>query len=191
NSGYAYGAAGYANLLSGLARHAEAKAEAERALEFDPQSLVVHVAVGDVMFYAREYERSMEYYGRSLEIEPHFDSGHTDMARSLEHLGRHDEALAEFLRAQPLRDGQPPPSTGLAIYSAGTGRSKDAEAVIARLLELSRRQFVSPYGMASYYSVIGDNEQALDWLERAYAQRDGTLVWVKVHPRLDGLRGEP
>jgi hypothetical protein len=45
--------------------------------------------------------------------------------------------------------------------------------------------------MASYYSVIGDHGHALDWLERAYAQRDGTLVWVKVHPRLDGLRGEP
>jgi len=191
NPGYAYGRARYANLLSGLARHAEAIAEAERALEFDPQSLVVHVAVGDVMFYAREYERSMDYYRRSLEIEPQFDSGHTDMARSLEHLGRHDEALAEFLRAQPLRDGQPPPSTGLAIYYARVGRTAEAEAVIGRLLDLARRQFVSPYGMASYYSVIGDHGHALDWLERAYAQRDGTLVWVKVHPRLDGLRGEP
>ena len=168
NPGYAYGRARYANLLSGLGRHAEAIAEAERALEFDPQSLVVHVAVGDVLFYAREYERSMDYYRRSLEIEPDFDSGHTDLARSLEHVGRHEEALAEFLKAQPLRDGQPPPSTGLAIYYARVGRRADAEAAIARVLELSRRQFVSPYGLASYYSVIGDSGRALDWLERGY-----------------------
>jgi serine/threonine-protein kinase len=191
NPGYAYGRARYANLLSGLGRHNEAIAEAERALEFDPQSLVVHVAVGDVLFYAREYERSMDYYRRSLEIDPDFDSGHTDLARSLEHVGRFEEALAEFLKAQPLREGQPPPSTGVAIYYARVGRRDEAEAVIGRLLKLAESRFVSPYGLASYHAVVGDNPRALDWLERAYEQRDGTLVWIKVHPRLDGLRGEP
>jgi serine/threonine-protein kinase len=191
NPGYAYGRVRYANLLSGLGRHGEAIAEAERALELDPQSLVVHVAVGDVMFYAREYERSIHYYGRSLEIEPGFESGHTDLARSLEHLGRHDEALAEFLKAQPLRDGRPPASPGLALFYARVGRRAEADALIAELTALSRRRFVSAYGMASYYAVTGDNERALEWLERAYEQRDGTLVWLKVHPRLDGLRGEP
>jgi hypothetical protein len=55
---------------------------------------------------------------------------------------------------------------------------------------LAQKQFVSPYGIGSYYAVTGDNGRALDWLERAYAERDGTLVWLKVHPRLDGLRGE-
>ena len=58
------------------------------------------------------------------------------------------------------------------------------------VLELSRTQFVSSYGIASYYAVIGDNDRALDWLEKAYSELDGTLVWLKVHPRLDGLRGE-
>jgi hypothetical protein len=58
------------------------------------------------------------------------------------------------------------------------------------LFALAQRQYVSPFGIASYYAVTGDNDRALDWLERAYAERDGTLVWLKVHPRLDGLRGE-
>lgn len=56
--------------------------------------------------------------------------------------------------------------------------------------ELAQKQFVSPYGIASYYAVVGENGRALDWLEKAYSERDGTLVWLKVHPRLDGLRGE-
>ena len=58
------------------------------------------------------------------------------------------------------------------------------------VLEEVQRRFVSPYGIASYYAVTGDNERAIDWLERAYETRDGTLVWIRVHPRLDGLRGE-
>jgi serine/threonine-protein kinase len=50
---------------------------------------------------------------------------------------------------------------------------------------------VSPYGIASIHACLGENDTALDWLERAHAEHDQTLVWVKVHPRLDGLRGEP
>ena len=63
--------------------------------------------------------------------------------------------------------------------------------MLDEVLALAARQFVSPYGIASYHAVIGDNDQALDWLDKAYAERDGTLVWLKVHPRLDGLRSEP
>ena len=191
NPSYAYGRGRYAILLSGLGRHAEAISEAERALELDPQSLLLHTSVGDVMFYAREYERSMVYYRRCLELDPGFEAAHTDLARSLEHLGRYDEALAEFLVAQLQRDGKPAPSPGLAVYYARARRREDAERVIAELTSMARDRFVSPWGLASYYAVAGDATRALDQLERAYDQRDGALVWIKVHPRLDGLRGEP
>ena len=64
-------------------------------------------------------------------------------------------------------------------------------AVALEPLALAQKQYVSPYGIASFYAVLGDAPHALDWLERAYAERDGTLILIKVHPRLDGLRGEP
>ena len=63
--------------------------------------------------------------------------------------------------------------------------------MIAQLIERSKTAYVSAYGIASAFAVAGDNARALDWLERAYEQRDGTLVWIKVHPRMDGLRAEP
>ena len=67
----------------------------------------------------------------------------------------------------------------------------EARATLEAVKSLAQKEFVSPYGIASYYAVTGDNDRALDWLEKAYSERDGTLVWLKVHPRLDGLRGEP
>jgi serine/threonine protein kinase/tetratricopeptide (TPR) repeat protein len=191
NPGYAYGRSRYALLLSGMGRHDEALAEAERALEFDPLNLLNHTVVGDVLFYARRYERSIGFYRRCIALDPTFGSGHTDLARSLEHVGRTDEALEEFLLGTKAADGRPRPSTGLAILYARAGRRQEARATLDEVLALAERQFVSPYGIASYYAVSGETERALDWLEKAYAERDGTLVWLKVHPRLDPLRSEP
>jgi serine/threonine protein kinase/tetratricopeptide (TPR) repeat protein len=191
NPGYAFGHSRYALLLSGMGRHEEAIAEAERAHELDPLNLLTYTVVGDTLFYARRFERSLVPYRKCLELDPTFGAAHTDLARSLEHVGRADEAVEEFVRGTAGPDGSPRPSSGLAILYARAGRLDDAHATLQAVQALSQKQFVSPYGIASYYAVVGDNDRALDWLEKAYSERDGTLVWLKVHPRLDGLRGEP
>jgi TolB-like protein/Flp pilus assembly protein TadD len=191
NPGYAFGHSRYALLLSGMGRHEEAIAEAERAHELDPLNLLTYTVVGDTLFYARRFERSLAPYRKCLELDPTFGAAHTDLARSLEHLGRAGEAVEEFERGTAGPDGLPRPSSGLAILYARAGRLDEARATLQAVQALSQKQFVSPYGIASYYAVTGDNDRALDWLEKAYSERDGTLVWLKVHPRLDGLRGEP
>jgi tetratricopeptide (TPR) repeat protein len=191
NPGYAFGRSRYALLLSGMGRHEEAIAEAERALELDPLNLLIHTVVGDTLFYARRFDRSVAAYRKCLERDPTFGAAHTDLARSLEQVGRAEEAVEEFARGTAGPDGLPRPSSGLAILYARAGREEDARATLEAVRALAQKEFVSPYGIASYYAVTGDNDRALDWLEKAYSERDGTLVWLKVHPRLDGLRGEP
>ena len=191
NPGYAFGRSRYALLLSGMGRHEEAVAEAQREHELDPLNLLTYTVVGDTLFYARRFDRSVASYRKCLELDPTFGAAHTDLARSLEQVGRADEAIEEWVRGTRGPDGLSPPSSGLAILYARAGRLDDARATLEGVQALAQKQFVSPYGIASYYAVIGDNDRALDWLERAYSERDGTLVWLKVHPRLDGLRGEP
>jgi len=106
-------------------------------------------------------------------------------------MGRHEEAVESFLRGTPHENGRPRPSTGLAIYYHSAGRKDEARAVMEEVFAHAERQYVAPWGIASYYTVAGATGKALDWLERAYERRDGTMVWLKVHPRLDPLRGEP
>jgi eukaryotic-like serine/threonine-protein kinase len=190
NPGYATARSWYARFLSGLGRHEEAISEGLRALELDPLSLIIHTVVGDVLFYARRYADSLQYFRRSLEMDPSFGPGHTDLARSLDLLGRSDEGLAEFFAGVPHPDGRPQPSSGLATLLFRAGQRDAASAMIDEVLALSKQQFVSPYGVASFFAVAGETDRALDWLERAYQNRDGTLVWIKVHPRLDVLRQE-
>jgi hypothetical protein len=126
-----------------------------------------------------------------LSLDPTFEPGHTDLARALEHVGRYGEAVDAFLRGREVAGRPPSPSPGLAMLLFRAGRRDEAWAMIRAAEDRQGPPLVSPWGVASFYAVVSEPRRALDWLERAHAQRDGALVWLKVHPRLDGIRGEP
>jgi hypothetical protein len=133
----------------------------------------------------------MGYYRRCIEMDPSFGPGHTDLARALEHVGRCGEALEEFLAGSGHAPGGPhTPSTGLATMLLRAGRREEGLAMLEGLARGEGAGYVPPFGVASAYAVAGQNGRALDWLERAFAERDGAMVWLAVHPRLDPLRGE-
>ena len=75
-------------------------------------------------------------------------------------------------------------------YSASGNRS-EAEKVLAKLMEQSKKQYVSPFYVAIVYVGLGENDKAVDWLERAYADRSNAIVFSKVDPQLDRLRSTP
>ena len=80
---------------------------------------------------------------------------------------------------------------GLAHTLALAGRQDESRAILERLLERARKEFMSSYSIATIYACLGEADRAFEWLDRAYERRDGALVHIKVHPRLDGLRGDP
>jgi tetratricopeptide (TPR) repeat protein len=190
NPGYSTTWRFYAHLLNGLGEHEEATERVLRALELDPLSLILHTSVGDTYFYARRYEQAMAYYRKCIEMDAGFIPAHTDLARALELAGRYEEALAEYKLAAHLASPDlPVPSAGLACVYGWMGRQDDARKIIQQLIDQSATRYVSPYGIGSIYACMGEADLALDWLEKAFEEHDQTLVWVKVHPRLDVLRG--
>jgi eukaryotic-like serine/threonine-protein kinase len=192
NPGYSTGRRWYGQFLAGMGRHDEAIAEVRHALDLDPLSVIIHTALGDVLFYARRYDEAIAIYRKALELDPDFSAGQSDLARALEHSGRVDEAIRGYERAIALAGGSTAdPSIGLANACAAAGRRDEALAVLEELKRRRDRQYVSPWGLASIYARLGERDAALDWLERAYDEHDSTLVWLKVHPRFDALRSEP
>jgi len=192
NPGYATAPRWHGQLLGGLGRFDEAIAISTRAMELDPLSPIIIGALGDMYFYARRYEESIELYQKTLELEPEFLAGHTDLARSFELTGKYDEAIAEFKLAQTLASkGPPEPSSGLAHVYAQMGDREKATKILEQLIDMRKRRYISAYGIASIYACLKDIEPAFEWLEKAYAEHDQTLVWLKVHPRLDPLRNDP
>jgi hypothetical protein len=63
--------------------------------------------------------------------------------------------------------------------------------MLDRLKSASQQRYISPFSIGVIYAGLGDTQQALTWLERAYELRDNWLVNLKVEPRLDALRQHP
>ena len=78
--------------------------------------------------------------------------------------------------------------SGLAIIYSALGKKMDSDAALARLL---KDQTSSPYLVASVYAFRGQSDEAVQWLERAYAQKDSGLIYAKVELPLQGLQGNP
>jgi TolB-like protein/Flp pilus assembly protein TadD len=78
---------------------------------------------------------------------------------------------------------------GLAIVYYELGRKADANAALARMLK--EQADGNAFGIAEVYAIRGQSDEAMRWLERAYAQRDAGLYYVKADPQLDSIAADP
>ncbi len=76
----------------------------------------------------------------------------------------------------------------IGYTQAVAGRRAEATAVLHALMNASKQSYVPPYYIALVHHGIGDDAETLDWLERAYAERDVRMVFIGVDPLWDGLR---
>src|SRR5439155_19153141 len=107
----------------------------------------IHTTVGDAYYYAREFERSVVYYRMAIELDPRFDGAHTDLARSLEALGRFDEARAHYEEGRRLSGGVAGPSFGLAHLEVSMGHAPAARRMLQELIAARSQRVVSAWGI--------------------------------------------
>ena len=72
-----------------------------------------------------------------------------------------------------------------------SGKKSVARAMVDELKQLSAREYVPSTSIALIYAGLGENDQAFAWLDRAYEERAFQMQWIKIEPRLDGLRPDP
>ena len=71
------------------------------------------------------------------------------------------------------------------------GKKDEARKILDELKELSEREYVSSYFLALIYTGLGEKDQALEWLEKAYQERAIYLIYVGKQPQFDALRSDP
>jgi adenylate cyclase len=193
---YARGHSVYALFLTVRGRLDEALAQALQAAELDPLSPPTHATVGRVFYYKGEYDRTIEYCQKGLELSPHSRQTYILRGSAYTRKGEYAQAMADFAKAAELAgfpggDAMAGNGEGLAYAQAVAGRHAEARRRLAELKRLAQTTYVSPGAIALIHIGLGENDEALDWLERGYATRDTWLHWLKVHPVFDPLRSEP
>ena len=127
----------------------------------------------------------------ALELDKRFDGAHTGLARSLEALGRFDEAREEYEEGRRLAGGVAGPSFGLAHLAQASGNETEARRILAELVEARKTRVISAWGIAVLHASLGDIDEAFKWLETAIEEKAPGVVTLRVHPRLDPVRQDP
>ena len=70
-------------------------------------------------------------------------------------------------------------------------KKEEALKAIDELKALSRERYISPYCIALIYASLGEKDQAMDWLQKAYEEHVSELIHMKVDPYLDKIRSDP
>jgi hypothetical protein len=81
--------------------------------------------------------------------------------------------------------------TELAYSFAVAGRERESREILQRLEERSKHAFVPAYNLAVIHLALNDKDAALNYLQKAYQERDWAMFVLKVEPRIDPLRSDP
>jgi TolB-like protein/uncharacterized protein HemY len=182
----------YAFDLMFVGRGAESIREAKRALELDPFSAHSYLTITLMHYYnMRQYDQSLEYARKWLEMFPNSPSAYNWLGRNLEAKGMYGEAVAAWQKQMTL-NGQN------AKIVAALGRAYKVGGIrgvwrweLERAKERSAREEVSPEYFANRYARLGEKDKAFEWLEKEYQQRDNEMAFIKARPAYDSLRSDP
>ena len=176
--------------LSAMGRHEEALAEIGRAREAAPRSPVVATGVASVLFQAGRFDEAIEACQRSFEIDPGSMSTHIVLRWCYERKGMCEEALAVYEQERAFAGDSPTTCAKYAHVLASCGRKDEARAELEKITSEGGARGALAYEVAVVYSLLGDDERALEWLGRAAEEHAVGLAFVRVDPRLDGLRDD-
>jgi DNA-binding winged helix-turn-helix (wHTH) protein/TolB-like protein/Flp pilus assembly protein TadD len=179
----------YAINLMSTGRARESIAEMQRAYVLDPLSPIVSTDVGEMFFWAGDYERAIAQARKTLEMHPHYYLAHGLLGWAYAHKGEYSQALAEFRKVSPGTDDDGT-RVGIAYVAALTNNRVEALQILKELEELGKTRYVSPHHLAVLYSAVGNREQAFESLERSYKNRVAQLNWLKIDPRFFNLRSD-
>jgi TolB-like protein/DNA-binding winged helix-turn-helix (wHTH) protein len=171
----------YAGYLSVLGRHTQAIAEQQRALEFDPLSVIVNANLARALYRARRYDEAIAQAKKTLELDPRFAVALFWLEGALRHKGRFKEAVE-------LRQILANPEQSRLI-----GRTFEREGFQAILRE-SGRAFEKSGALvtaARCYAQSGLTDEAMALLEACAERRCSDFVSLGVEPDFDQLRTDP
>jgi len=188
NPGYATAHHWYAWHLLVMGRNSEGIFELRRAENLDPLSLIISADLADALCIAHLYDESVRQSKKTLEMDPNFAVAHYELGQAFEQKHMHDEAIAEFQRAIELSGHSGAFDSNLAYVYAVSERKGEAENIVKDLQAQPDKNPSADANIALVYVGLGDHDQAMIWLNKAYEARFNPSILLR--PAFDPLRSD-
>jgi TolB-like protein/DNA-binding winged helix-turn-helix (wHTH) protein/Flp pilus assembly protein TadD len=189
NPGYATAHQWYGWHLIVVGRTAEGIAALRTAESLDPLSPILNADLADALCIARLYEDSLQQSRRALELHPNFAVAHYQLGQTLVQMRRYDEAIMAFRKAVALAGDNTTFDSNLAHAYAISGRTEEARTILRDLEDRQTGQSPTDASIALVYVGLGDNDQAMVWLNKAYQARFNPSILLR--PAFDPIRPDP
>ena len=180
----------YSRFLMSVGRSEESLAQTRLAVEMEPFDPTINQNVGWHYVYSRQYEQAIDQFQALLELHPDFYPSHVLLGLAYVHARKFEQAIDEFQQATQL-EKLSPALAYLAYGYAMSGERAKAKEVFNDLLEQSTRLYVSPYDIARIYIGLDNKDEAFNWLQKAFEERNEWITALKINPELDSLRDDP
>ena len=189
NPGYATAHHWNAMNLGLLGRPKEALVEMRKAENLDPLSLIINADLAEFLLLTHSYDESVEQGLKIIEMDPTFAIGHKQLGDAYLLKQMDKEAVAELQMAVRLSGGSPICIADLARAYVASGKMNEAVKLLSDLKKSSTTSFTNAPQIAMIYASMGDNDQAMHWLEKAYEERFNPSILLR--SGFDPLRSDP
>jgi Tol biopolymer transport system component/TolB-like protein/Flp pilus assembly protein TadD len=187
NPGYPDAHQRYGMLLTAQGRFDEARAEFEKARDLDPLSLITKTISGYPFYYSRQFETAAECFREVIAMDANYSMAHFRLGLTLAQQKKYDAATAEIEKSVELSNDRDS-IAALGFVQGLAGNTAQTEAALRELDEREKKGFVTSYNRVLLEIGLKNYAAALDWLERAFAERSYWLIYLKFDPALDALR---
>jgi adenylate cyclase len=181
----------YAEYLAAMGRHDESLVEAKRAQQLDPLAVPVNRTVGWVLYFGHRYDDAIEELRKTLAMNSEFLGARLVLWWAYIAKGAHDQAIADIRREVERPGLRTIKKLSLAYACAAAGNKEEANGLLwelePKLASEHRLALLSALPLAA----LGDRDRAFQQLERAFQMREPGLLFLKVAPWAEPLRGDP
>ncbi|MGD9588523.1 MAG: hypothetical protein AB7Q37_04420 [Pyrinomonadaceae bacterium] len=180
-----------AELLSNIGRHDEAIRSIQRALEIDPLSLTFNRVYAFILFYADRFEEAEAQHKKTIELDENYAVTYMDFGNLYEARKDYVKAVEMFTKGLELSGNRERAEELRGAFSkdgwTGYLRKRIELADSNTDAKFYQDSTIKPYCFVG----LGQNDKALDELEKIFEMRYTEVVAIKVDPLLDPLREEP
>ena len=165
--------------------------ENSRTLGLDPVSPLFNTVRAEILYNARRYDDAITQARRTIEQYPTYPLPYIWLGSAYREKKMYKDALEQFSVGLKLSGNQPAIAALYGHALALSGDEAGARRTLLDLKRLAKTRYVSALYFAGVYTGLGDKKMALDWLDKAYKERNDRLIYLNVDPMADPLRLEP